>query len=249
MGFRSFIGLFRSEQLKISRSRIWAIIIASPLLAVIIGSLVSLDKLPTEAHYLFLQTVTFSLHALLLLPIMTAILSATVCRYEHEGGGWKSLLSLPTSRMNVYLVKFIIVALLLAVTQLLMLVAFGIALTVQGIPGGLNLELTLPAIISGWVACLPLAALQLWVSIGWSSFGAALAINVVFTLPNILIVNSEQFGPYYPWAQPAFGMIVSEGGASFSGLTLPMENLFITVGGSFLFFFIGGLLYLKRKEV
>ncbi|MFD0617434.1 ABC transporter permease [Paenibacillus sp. GCM10027629] len=245
---KSFMGLMASERLKLSRSPIWILVLVSPLISLIIGLMASLDDTPALIHYVQLQSVVFTLHAMLLLPILTGIFSAFVCRYEHSGGGWKSLLCLPVSRTGLFMAKFSIVVLLLAVTQLLMLASLAASVSFHNIPGGMNWELTLPAIISGWVACLPLAALQLWVSIGWSSFAAPLAINVALTLPNMLIVNSAQFGPYYPWAQPSLAML-THSEMDFGAFTLPIENILITITCSFILFFIGGLLHLKRKEV
>jgi hypothetical protein len=248
MNVKSFMGLMASERLKLSRSLIWILVPVSPLISLIIGLMASLDDTPALIQYVQLQSIVFTLHAMLLLPILTGIFSAFVCRYEHSGGGWKSLLCLPVSRTGLFMAKFSIVVLLLAVTQLLMLASLAASVSFHDIPGGMNWEFALPAIISGWVACLPLAALQLWVSIGWSSFAAPLAINVALTLPNMLIVNSAQFGPYYPWAQPSLAML-THSEMDFGAFTLPIENILITITCSFILFFIGGLLHLKRKEV
>lgn len=249
MNVKAFMGLLASERLKLSRSLIWILVPVSPLISLLIGLLASLEGTPADIQYIQLQSIVFSLHAMLLLPILTGIFSAFVCRYEHSGGGWKSLLCLPVSRTGLYLAKFIIVALLLAVTQLLMLASLAVTVSYHHIPGGVDWALVLPAVISGWVACLPLAALQLWVSIGWSSFAAPLAINVALTLPNMLIVNSAQYGPYYPWAQPALAMLAHSDKMNFGAFTLPIENILITVACSFVLFFIGGLVHMKRKEV
>ncbi|MFD0959867.1 ABC transporter permease [Paenibacillus chungangensis] len=249
MLLKCFLGLLASERLKFSRSPIWLLIPASPLVALVIGLLTSLDNVPASVQALQLQSIVFSLHAMLLLPIMTGIFSAFVCRYEHSGGGWKAMLSLPVSRTGLYLAKLLSVAVMLAITQLLMLAVLALSASFHGIAGTMNWSPTLLAVSSGWLACLPLAALQLWASIGWSSFAAPLAINVALTLPNMLIVNSAQYGPYYPWAQPALAMLVHSEEMEFGAFTLPLENLLVTVGLSFLVFFIGGLLHMKRRDV
>ncbi|WP_410489315.1 ABC transporter permease [Bacillus sp. DTU_2020_1000418_1_SI_GHA_SEK_038] len=103
------------------------------------------------------------------------------------------------------------------------------------------------SVIGGWVACMPLAALQLFVSTAWSSFAAPLAINVIFTLPNILIVNSEKFGLYYPWAQPFLLMMPGQG-ESFGALNVSFETLFIVVIGSLFYFFYQDLPIFKEKK-
>ncbi|MDF2835903.1 MAG: rane protein [Paenibacillus sp.] len=249
MGIRSFLGLLASERLKLSRSLIWLLVPVSPLLALFIGAMSNLTDVPEAARNELLQSTVFMLHALLLLPILTGIFASFVCRYEHAGGGWKATLSLPVSRTGLYAAKFIMVASLLLAVQLGMAVSLFAAAYYQGIADGIDWQSALVSMLTGLLACLPLVALQLWASIGWSSFAAPLAINVSMTIPNILIINSDKYGPFYPWAQPALGMLVQGGEQNFSALNLPLENILITVGCSFVLLVAGGLVYLNRKEV
>ncbi|WP_028612770.1 ABC transporter permease [Paenibacillus harenae] len=246
----SFLRLLASERLKLSKSYIWLLVPLSPLLSLAIGLLVSLDTMDTTwkyGNYAILVTAMASFHAMLFLPVLTGIFSAFVCRYEHGGGGWKMLLSLPVSRTALFFAKFTVVASLLAVTQLLFLAAVFVAAAYQGIDGTIPWRLLLTGIGGGFLACLPLAALQMLVSVGWSSFAAPLAINVALTVPNMLIINSKTFGPLYPWAQPMLAMLWY-GEEDFGSLALPMENIVITILGSFAVFLAAGLLYFNRKE-
>jgi hypothetical protein len=247
----AFFRLVASEHLKLSKSSIWLLLPISPLLSLAIGLFVSLDNVDTSwelGKYAMLVSAMAAFHAMLFLPILTGILSAFVCRYEHAGGGWKQLLTLPISRTGLYLAKFTVVALLLAVTQLLFLGAVMIAASYQGLGGDFPWGMLLTGIGGGWLACLPLAALQLLVSVGWSSFAAPLVINVMLTIPNMLIINSERFAPFYPWAQPMLTML-SFTDQEFGGFALPLVNILVTVMGSFILFLTAGLLYFKRKEI
>ncbi|MFD0589650.1 ABC transporter permease [Paenibacillus sp. GCM10027627] len=248
MRLRAFLGLLASERLKLAKSPIWLLVPISPALAFVIGLFAELDEAPAAQHYTILQSSVFTLHALLLLPILTGIFSSFVCRFEHGGGGWKSLLALPVSRGGLYAAKLVTIAALLAATQLLILASLMATVYYHGIEGGMDWSAAIQAIASGWLACLPLAAVQLWASIGWSSFAMPLAINVAFTLPNILIVNSAKFSPFYPWAQPSLAML-SSGEMDYGAFNLPMENILVTIGGSLLIFAAGGLAYMHRKEI
>ena len=244
----SFYRLFRAERIKLRRSRIWLLVLVSPLLAGLF-EFVILQSGEGEKDWLNVVIEMSYFHALLFLPLLAGIFSATVCRSEHDSGGWKQLLALPVQRTTVYLVKLFTVALLLLVTQLAflgMMVAVGL---VNGMGDSLPWDMILRSTASGWLATLPLAALQMAVSVGWSSFAAPLAVNVVLTLPNILVVNSAQYGPYYPWAQPFIAMIPRSGDSSFGALTLPLETLLYVLVGGFLIFLAGGLTYFKRKEM
>ena len=79
---------------------------------------------------------------------------------------------------------------------------------------------------------------------------APLAVNVILTLPNILVVNSEDYAPYYPWAQPMLAMLPKGMGPSeFGAFGLSAVALFGVILGSFAVFFAGGWLYFTRKAV
>lgn len=240
------IGMIRSEWIKLKRSVVWLLAAVSPLIVAVIG-MVELEK---EADFPWVEVLSIAsaLHAMLFLPLLVGIFAALVCRYEHVGGGWKQMLSLPVSRKQVYAVKLGMVMLLIAVTQLLLLLFLLLLGYMKGFGGDIPWSLLLGSMLGGWVACLPLAALQLFVSIAFHSFAAPLAVNVILTLPNILIVNSSQYGPYYPWAQPMLAMLPRED-YGFGAFNLSMETLFIVVLGSFCVFGIAGWMYFRRKSV
>ncbi|ASA25328.1 ABC transporter permease [Paenibacillus donghaensis] len=244
MGY--FWRMLSAERLKMSKSYIWLLVIGSPLIAVVPGLLSQVDG--DMGMWELLQSVMSVIHSMLFLPILSGIFAALVCRYEHQDGGWKMLLALPVTRGAVYLSKFVIVIALLAAVQLAflgVLLGVGFARDAGPVPwGGL-----LTSVFGGWFACLPLAALQLAVSQGWSSFGAPLALNVSLTIPNMLIANSATYGPYYPWVQPMLAMSPYGGEESFGAFNLPMETLMIVVLGSLVLFLAAGLFSFRRKAV
>ncbi|MNI79034.1 hypothetical protein D3C73_1354650 [compost metagenome] len=119
---------------------------------------------------------------------------------------------------------------------------------IQGFTDPIPWGLVATSLFGGWFACLPLAALQLGISLSWSSFAAPLAVNVSLTIPNMLIINSQDIAPFYPWAQPVLAMMPL-GEADFGAFNLPLESLMITVLGSFLLFFAAGFIHFRRKEI
>jgi hypothetical protein len=246
---RSFLRLLSAERLKLAKSRFRWLLPASPLLAAVVGLLSNPPAgAPLRVAFAVVLSGMSFLHAMLLLPILTGILASVVCRYEHAGGGWKLLLSMPVTRPQLYAAKYALIALHLAAVQVLFGALAAAVFYVRGFEGPLPWDMLLQSAAGGWIASLPLAALQLGVSLAWSSFAAPLAVNVVFTLPNILIVNSADFGPYYPWAQPLLAMVPRDG-ETFGALGLPLESLTVTVLGSFIVFLAGGLLYFQRKDI
>ncbi len=245
------MGLLNAERLKLGKTFIWLLVPLSPLLALVIGMMASVDinsQSGTAGPYDRMISIISVIHAMLFLPMLTGIFSAYVCRYEHAGSGWKQVLSLPVSRTGLYAAKLAMVGGLLAATQLLFLGAVLAAAAYHGIGGSIPWGTLLASTLGGLVACLPLAALQMLVSVGWSSFAAPLAINVMLTLPNMLVVNSEHIAPFYPWAQPLLAMLVFDN-TDASSLSLPLENVLITLVGGSVLFLAAGLVYFNRKEI
>jgi len=240
------LGVFRSELLKLRKSPIWWLIFVSPALSTLVAyaEFYPEDLLPWHISLSMIAMV----HGLLFLPLLTGVFAAFVCRFEHAGGGWKQLLALPVSRSSVFLVKFAMVMGILLVIQLLVCAGLLAVGFFKGFPMPVPWDVITRSLLGSWIACLPLAALQMGVSVAWSNFAAPMALNVIFTLPSILIANSEKYGPYYPWAQPALAMLPREA-ESFGAFNVPLESLFFVIAGSFVIFFAAGYSYFLRKPV
>lgn len=236
-----------SEWYKLRKSKMLSILLVAPLVGLFIG--LSSSEIGMEGinqWYEKLIMMNFA-YAVLFLPLITGVLASVICRYEHQEGGWKQLLALPVTRGRVYLSKYLIVILLVLVMQLLYLGSVYLVGEVKGITDPFPMDIVWKSIAGGWLATFPLIALQLWGSLAFKSFAAPFAINVIFTIPTILILNSERFGPYYPWGQPFLMMNV--GGNTEDVFFVPWEQVLTVVGGSFLLFFIGGYLYFQRKAI
>lgn len=243
----SYLRMLSSERLKLSGSRLWLLAAASPAVAVPIG-LTSSTPEGGKPDWSTLLSAMSLLHALLFLPVLSGLYAAVLCRHEHADGGWKALLALPVPRSSVYLGKFTMAALLLAATQVLFAAAVVLTGKGMGLAAPIPWSILLGSTAAGWLACLPLAALQLAVSQAWSSFAAPLALTVSLTLPGILIVNSAAYAPYYPWVQPVLAML-PHGGAAYRALNLPLQSLLAVVPVSLVLFLAAGLLLFRRKAV
>lgn len=245
---RMFWRVLSSERLKMSKSSIWLLVLGSPAVAIVVGLLANIQEDGQPLTWDVLLGVMSVFHAMLFLPVLSGIFAALICRAEHADGGWKMLLALPVTRTSVYLAKYTMIMSLVAAVQLLFFAAvFGVGL-LRGVDMPVPWTLFFSSCLGGWLACLPLSALQLAVSQSWSSFGAPLALNVSFTLPNMLIANSSTYGPYYPWVQPLLAMSPF-GGERFGAFNLPLESLLIVVFGSLIVFLSAGLLSFWRKAV
>jgi lantibiotic transport system permease protein len=239
--------LIQTEFYKLRKTKILSLIFMSPIIAAFTGFSASpMEGVPNEwlTPLLFMTPV----HAVLLLPLITGVFSSFICRYEHLNGGWKQLLSMPVRREQVYLSKFVIVAALIAFNQLLFGAGWILVGVLKGFTDPIPFDVLTKSVVGGWIATLPLAAITLGVSMAWSSFGAPLALNVVFTLPNIMVANSEKFAPYYPWVQPFLTMI-PPGEDTWGSFFVSFESIAYAILGSFVLFFICGLMYIRRKAV
>jgi len=242
--------ILSAEWFKLRKSKMVPIIFAGPIIGLFIGLTSNLESntqdLDVNPWYISLFSMNLT-YALLFLPLIAGVLASLICRYEHQSGGWKQLLALPVTRGKVFIAKYVLIMILMMAMQLLYLCSIFAVGMIKGYTDPLPMEIVWKSIIGGWVATLPLVALQLWMSIMFKSFAAPFAVNVIFTLPSILAINSKTIGPYYPWAQPFSMMYV--GGNTDDVFFVPWDQLLTVVGGGFLLFFLGGYLYFQRKAV
>ncbi|WP_077623010.1 ABC transporter permease [Sediminibacillus massiliensis] len=241
------VSILQSEWYKLRKSKVASIILLGPLVGFFMGLTPNfVDEAGMNEWIISLLTMNLT-YALLFLPLITGVIASVMCRYEHQAGGWKQLLSLPVTRGKVFVAKYVLIMFLVFALQLLYLASIYGSGMIKGLTDPFPLEIIWKSILGGWIATFPLVALQLWMSILFKSFAAPLAVNVIFTLPSILAINSERFGPYYPWAQPFSMMYI--GGDTGDVFFIPWDQLLTVVGGSFVLFFFGGLLYFQRKTI
>lgn len=242
------VNLLQAEWYKLRKTNIIPFIFIGPLLVFAIAWNVEVDMEGTEGfQYIYTSMMVNLAYAVMFLPLMTGVLAAIICRYEHQAGGWKQLFALPTTRGKVYISKFVILIGLTLMMQLLYALVLLVVGLMKDYAEPFPMVLIIKSVLGGWIATLPLIALQLWLSTLFKSFAAPFAVNVIFTIPTILVMNSEKFAPYYPWAQPFGMMYIAEDTSDI--FFIPWEQLLMVVGGSFVVFFAIGYLYLQRKEV
>lgn len=206
-----FQKLFLVEWMKMKRLKIWLIGLLASLIAVSLalsnffGNIDVFMKSPEKNGWIEAWTQIQIFYGSLILPILTGVYTAFICRSEHISGGWKQLLALPVKRSNVYISKMILVFMLLALTQCITLGLFlGIG-SVSGVPSEIPWLTLFEFIARGWFATFPLVAIQMMMSIRWSSFGVPLAVNIALSIP-VLPLSYSKYGQYYPWALPNLSM-------------------------------------------
>lgn len=238
---------FRAERLKAQWPLLGFLVTGGGLVAVLMssdGSIAALDQWQGAYQVAVMQ------YAWLFYPLLAGVFAALICRVEHTGGGWKQVFSLPVRRSRVYLAKYLLLAALLALTSAVFALGFvGLGL-LRGFTDAIPWAVIARSVVAGWFAVLPLAALQLWISSRWKSFGAALALNVCFTLPAIFAAQSSEFGPWYPWAQPLLAMLPERAEISAGGpLQIAPQTFWLVIVGGFVLALAGGLLTITRSDV
>jgi lantibiotic transport system permease protein len=169
-------------------------------------------KTPAEAWSGYVNGV-FGLWNFLMLPLFVTLQAALLTGLEHGDKHWKHLLALPVPRSAHYLAKAaaLVAMLVLALLVLCLVIPVGgwalmelrPVLGIAGTPPMLEIaQRALPVL----PAALGMIALQLWISVRWSSFTVAVAVGMVATVMGYLIGQSDRFGPWYPWSMPLWTM-------------------------------------------
>ncbi|MDU9690497.1 ABC transporter permease [Priestia aryabhattai] len=240
--------LCKVEWFKLLKTKAWIYLFISPILIAAI-LFVGDPALPNgKMKWLMASAFIANVHGLLLFPLIGGLVTSFVCRYEHEAGGWKQLLSLPVTRTAVYGAKLITAAAFMGILQVLVFVVLLGVSMLKDYPSTIPLKMIAGNMLGGWIAVLPILAFMLAVSMALSSFGASLTVSVILTLPNLFVVNSERFGPWYPWTQPMYGMLGVTGRESWD-LMLTTQTFLVVIISSFLLFVAAGSLYFHRKHI
>lgn len=163
---------------------------------------------PAEAWEAF-TGMTLQLWAFLMMPLFVTLQSALIAGLEHGNHQWKHLLSLPVPKGIHYLAKL---AALMALTALA-LVVLGSLLPIGGwvlmqlqpelgLAGPAPWRLLATAIPACFAASVLIMAIHTWVATRWRSFTVAVSVGMAATVAGFLIMQSRQYGMYYPWSMP-----------------------------------------------
>ncbi|SDZ64514.1 hypothetical protein SAMN05421736_12457 [Evansella caseinilytica] len=124
-----------------------------------------------------LKQINFFLTPALLLGI--ALLASLAAGIEHQTNAWRKLLTLPVSRMKVYISKFIMIAVMLFISTILTF----IGTIVFGQFFGWEQEVPYMAVFTNsfypFFAALPILAIQLWLSITMHNQGFPLTFGIM----------------------------------------------------------------------
>lgn len=190
----------------------WSIILVMILLEGVVTWALAAGNAKSLTYYfpynwttLYFQAVSF--HGMFLLPLFTGIFATFLCFYEHKNKAWKQLLTLPYSRWKILLSKFLTLITLIALMQVLFLAECLITGNIIHIEGMMPWKSILQGIAGGWLACFPLAMLQIWLATCFQSFGIALLLCISSVIPNIVLTGlPASLGTWFPFTAPYYAM-------------------------------------------
>lgn len=231
--------LLRADFLKIKRKGFWFLTFLGPFGVVALQMVnygVRKDYLLKQSEddwgYYLLNVSSFTPLAL---ALGIVILTSFMASIENETNSWKQLISLPVSKMNVYLSKFTVLAFFLFLSSVLLMVftiAFGVFLD-------LGEQTPFVEIVKysfyPYFAALPILALQLWIATVSQNQGIPITTGVL----GVIFVYSAMVLPdWMIWKWPSLTNEWNE----------PMINVLLGIGVGILLY-IAGMIDFTRRDV
>jgi hypothetical protein len=210
IGLRVLPTVLLTEALKLRRTLALRMTVL-PLIVVLLYLLLGLFGASTLVRqnpdvWASLTRNSVTLWTLLMLPLFITLETSLLAGLEHSDRNWKYLLTMPVPRWTVYVSKFMVALGLVWIAHLVLFSGTMISGMVlrQFAPELKLVHLPIGAI--GWplakvsVAVLLAVAIQHWVSLRWPSFIAAMGFGMCAMVIGFMAVNSQDFGPWYPWS-------------------------------------------------
>jgi ABC-2 type transport system permease protein len=153
----------------------------------------------------------FKLWTIFALPMIVAILSALLAYTDHQPKAWKMLFTLPFPREAIFLGKWVALAALLLLSNLVFALAnLGGGLLLRALHPEYGLDLPIPigeafaATLISWLLSLLMVTIHVWISLRWPSFLTSIVVGFVATVSNLFLIGSYLYGrvALSPWAMP-----------------------------------------------
>jgi hypothetical protein len=204
--------VLRAEILKMRRTLALALAFIAPLSITLMqfGILVQRGPLSfdnSREAWLYICQSNLVMWSLVMLPLFVTLETALIAGLEHNNQTWKKLFALPVPRWMTIGAKQFSGLLLIALSCLVLWVlTIVMGLIIQAVNPAFGLSGTPPwdsllvysilVFLASWL----IIAINTWVALNWKSFVVASAFGIIATVSGVVVINSEIFGKYYPWA-------------------------------------------------
>ena len=243
-----------AERLKMRRTLALALTFLIPLALILLQFAISVQRggsvyISDGDAWIWLSQNIIVFWSLLMLPLFVTLETALLGNMEYRNETWKKLYTLPVPRWMVILAKQVIALGLIALSFLflvLLTALMGVILNAIDPTAGLGgpppwltlLKYSGLVFLASWL----IIAINLWIALNWSSFVVSTSFGIVATISGVIIINSEKFGKFYPWALP--GLV----GNHFYEAVVPWQQVLAGLIGGILIFIISNW-QLSRKQI
>lgn len=234
-----------AECRKLKGSCIWLAFLFLPAFSVFVGSAnfaMNQEILTKEWQSLWTQVSLF--YGDLFLAILLSIYAAYEWRLEHLNHNWNTLMTAPVPVRNIFWSKFLVIAGLSFVTQVLF---FGLYLA-AGLYFGFQSPVPpniLRWFLCAWIGSLPVAAMQLFFAMRIRSFAVPVGIGFCCSIVG-LVLAAKGIWQFFPNALLIAGM----GSVSQEALGNVNMAVFVAMCAAFTALFCAlSLLSLKKTDV
>ncbi|MEW5553108.1 ABC transporter permease [Peribacillus frigoritolerans] len=243
-----------ADQIKLKRSSLFIVVLLVPLL-ILAYELVNLTY---RVEYVEIQAEMFhagSMWMYLLydnsllfglgFPLAATLAASIIANIEHQANGWKQTLSLPISRVQIYLSKFVWLVVSLFLSLTIFLVGMVLLGKMLGFDGSLPWVLLLGDCYGMLITVLPILAFQLWLSMNFKNQAFSILIGSVSAMMGLFLAAS-QTTRWFPLAYPSQSstVILQYEGIAYNPDFSAFLVISLLVGAIILF--IGSIHFAKR---
>lgn len=139
--------------------------------------------------------------AVLILPILSAVLSSMLIMNENTDNNWKYLLALPIKRGDVYFAKIILVIFFLLVSSILLGIGMLGSATILQLPREIPYSQLIQTLSAAMIGAFAVLSIQFWLSIKFHNPGIPLAVAICGTVTAIFLLQSA-LTRWLPWVYP-----------------------------------------------
>jgi lantibiotic transport system permease protein len=246
--------VLRAETMKMRRTLALALAFIAPLSITLMQFGILIQRGPlsfdnSREAWLYICQSNLVMWSLVMLPLFVTLETALIAGIEHNNQTWKKLFALPVPRWMTVAAKQFSGLLLIALSCLVLwALTLVMGLTLQAINPDFGLSgvppwdslLVFSALV--FLASWLIIAINTWVALNWKSFVVASAFGIIATVSGAIVINSETFGQYYPWA--IAGLV----GNQFNEGVILWPQVWIGLIGGLVALLITNLL-LSRKQV
>ena len=138
----------------------------------------------TQARVLWGQTVFYS--SQVFTPILIGIICSISCQFEESNKNWQRLLSIPVKANRIILSKITSLSLVMAISQLIVLLLYIISALVLKVPFANYLLDFLLWSITGWIATITIVTIQIFLSIRLKNFAVPILISAILAIAGLM---------------------------------------------------------------